>query len=70
MGYGRYDAKDWASYKKTTKIDETNNVQEAFKSRSLSDNLSPLNINPFRESRDSSDNPLSTPIIIRVGYVT
>lgn len=61
MGYGRWNANDWDNY--TTKNTKGKTTAQIFNASSMKKELSPLNIAP-RESRDSTQNPNSTPIIL------
>lgn len=60
MGSGSFDANAYRSYARSTTGKSTH---EVFTSRHLHKNLDPKGVK-IRESRDSSDNPLSTPIIV------
>lgn len=60
MGYGRWDSSDWASFTRTRTAGKS--ASQIFAS-SLDPDLDPVRIG-LRESRDSADNPLSTPIIL------
>ena len=64
MGQGRLTADDWQSYASRNITNKTSTTGSAgiYNSSRLDDTLDPKNIT--RESRDSSDNPLSRPIII------
>lgn len=61
MGNGRWDAGTWASYASATVVGKSKT--EIFTSRGLKEAYDPAKIT-VRESRDSADNPLSTPIIL------
>lgn len=61
MGNGRWDAGDWAGYAKAHVSGKS--AAAVFTSRGMKDAYDPAKIG-FRESRDSADNPLSTPIIL------
>lgn len=61
MGGGRWTASDWTSYS-TTKVDGKATA-EVFTSRNMKPEYDPAKIS-LRESRDSADNPNSTPIFI------
>lgn len=67
MGSGRWSADDWKSYS-STHIDNasaTTGSRGIYKSSKLDATLDPKNLkNAVRESRDSVDNPFSTPIIV------
>lgn len=61
MGYGRFDPQDWTAYQGTIQGKTT---QQVFRNTSgIADDLDPRNIR-FRESRDSDQNPASTPILV------
>lgn len=62
MGYGNYTSKDWSLLKTSRNINEKSNVNEIF-SKGFSDKYDPRYIS-VRESRESAEHPLSTPIII------
>jgi len=65
MGYGSYDSASWTTYS-TTHVRSRSSVSGRgglFEASSMADELNPKNIT-MRESRDSDDNPASTPIII------
>ncbi len=59
MGSGSFDPKAYVSYSATT-VGKT--VDKIYTSRGLDPSLDPKNVT--RESRDSTDNPESTPIIV------
>lgn len=61
MGVGRFSSDDWGTYAKRTYAGKT--TKEVFKSRKIDPDFDPKNI-VVRESRDSVDNPFSTPIIV------
>lgn len=61
MGNGRWDATDWQSYKATNVSGKSQ--AQVFTARQMQDAYNPAKIT-VRESRDSADNPLSTPIIL------
>lgn len=61
MGGGRFDSTVYATYAST--YVKGRSTSEVFQSRDVPDELNPQNID-YRESRDSEDNPESTPIII------
>jgi len=61
MGNGRWDASTWASYKSSTV--QGKSQAQIFTSRQMQDEYNPAKIK-MRESRDSADNPASTPIIL------
>ncbi len=60
MGSGSFDASAYRSYARTTTGKTTDQV---FASRTINKNLDPNGVK-IRESRDSADNPQSTPVII------
>jgi hypothetical protein len=60
MGYGSWSSTDWTSYASTTK---TKSVDSIYTSRTIHTDLDPKGIT-FRESCDSDDHPLSTPLIL------
>lgn len=60
MGYGRWDNSDWNTYAKSTRGKST---REVFNSSFMNKDMDPSKIKT-RESRDSADNPASTPIIL------
>ena len=62
MGAGAWSATDWASYS-TAHISSARTVDDIYTSSSIDDSLSPMNV-AIRESRDSDDNPNSTPLIV------
>lgn len=61
MGSGSFNAAAYRSFTTTTK---GKSVDQVYTSRSLDKDLNPKGIN--RESRDSADNPNSTPVIIGI----
>lgn len=61
MGNGRWDAGSWAGYAKATVAGKS--AASVFTSRNMKEAYDPARI-AFRESRDSADNPVSTPIIL------
>jgi hypothetical protein len=61
MGHGRWSSDDWDSYSSRTTKGKSR--AEIFNQRSLKQNMDPRGIT-FRESRDSVDNPHSTPVIL------
>jgi hypothetical protein len=61
MGNGRWDPSDWGAYASANVAGKSQT--QVFTSRSLKDNYDPKLV-ARRESRDSVDNPLSTPIIL------
>lgn len=60
MGSGTFDASAYRSYAATTRGKSTDDI---YASRGLNKNLDPKGVK-VRESRDSADNPNSTPVII------
>jgi len=63
MGSGRFSTTDWGSFTARTTAGKTRDA--VFSSRSLKDSLDPAKAKGLvRESRDSADNPNSTPIIL------
>ena len=65
MGYGSWGATDWAKYSTVHRLDrrETTGRDSLYSSSGFLDELNPK-VFGYRESRDSTDNPYSTPIII------
>jgi len=64
MGYGRWDNKSRAAYTVTSdRAKAATHYTEVFKSSEINKALDPKNI-VVRESRDSEENPNSTPIIL------
>ena len=61
MGAGRWDPDDWRGYTSTAGY-ATKSAAAIFTSRGLDPSLDPKGV--IRESRDSADNPLSTPLIV------
>jgi len=61
MGSGRWDPSDWGSYAKSSGYD-TKSTASIYASRGLDSDLNPKGVT--RESRDSADNPASTPLIV------
>lgn len=61
MGSGRFEAASWSSYT-TARSYDSKSVDEIFESRDLHEDLDVKG--KVRESRDSVDNPNSTPIIL------
>lgn len=59
MGSGHYDATAYRSYSGSIR---TKTKEEVYESRRLHKDLNPHGVN--RESRDSADNPYSTPLIV------
>jgi hypothetical protein len=62
MGGGTFDAKAYRAYTSTTVGKGTD---EIYTSRTINKNLDPLGVK-IRESRDSPDNPNSTPLIVGI----
>ena len=62
MGSGRFDNDTLDKYYSTARTFGSLGVEQVFKQRYIKSEFDPLNIR-LRESRDSSDNPLSTPLI-------
>jgi hypothetical protein len=62
MGGGRFDSDAYRSFAASTKGKSTD---EIYSSRSLNKDLNPLGVK-VRESRDSDDNPNSTPLIVAI----
>lgn len=60
MGMGSFDHDAWVSHSAST---SHKSVSHVYTSRSMKDNLNPYGV-VMRESRDSVDSPLSTPIIV------
>lgn len=63
MGSGKFDSTTWRSYTVNTKSYDKKTTAEIFESRRMDAELDPKGIG-VRESRDSADNPNSTPVII------
>lgn len=61
MGNGRFSATDWSNY--STANFAGKSTSQIFTARSMDHDLNPLHIQ-VRESRDSKDNPNSTPLIL------
>ena len=62
MGYGSYRSTDWSYFKTSRHIDDSSSISSLYTQRKINEALDPKNIR-LRESCDSPDNPLSTPII-------
>lgn len=62
MGSGHFDAAAYRAYTTTTRGKSTDEIYGA---RSINKNLDPKGVK-IRESRDSADNPNSTPIIVAI----
>lgn len=62
MGSGRFDAGAYRAYAATT---HGKTVDEVYSSRTIHANLNPKGVQ-IRESRDSADNPNSTPVIVAI----
>ena len=60
MGTTTYSSADWTSYARTT---STKSTSEIFSSRKMHEDLNPAKCN-IRESRDSTVNPVTTPILV------
>lgn len=60
MGGGTFNPKDYAAFASTTRGKRT---EEIYTSRSINSTLNPHGVK-VRESRDSTDNPNSTPLIV------
>ncbi len=63
MGYGSYRASDWTKLKQSRGINNASGAEQIFKDNRIQDKYNPKFIE-MRESCDSADSPLSTPIII------
>lgn len=63
MGYGSYTSSDWDNLRKDRGISNNSNLHDLYTSTSLNPLYDPAKVT-VRESRDSKDNPVSTPIII------
>lgn len=61
MGSGRFSADDWKTYATKNNYD-TKSTTEIFNKTSVDPELNPKDV--IRESRDSADNPNSTPVIV------
>jgi hypothetical protein len=61
MGDGRWNSSAWASYTAQNTAGKTQS--QIFTSRQMKDEYNPALVE-FRESRDSVDNPMSTPIVL------
>ncbi len=61
MGHGRWDTKDWDNY--TTTHTRGKSTREIFNASAMRPEMDPRAIQ-LRESRDSTENPNSTPIIL------
>src|SRR5258708_62594 len=62
MGYGTFDPKTYAAFADTTRGKTT---EQVYTSRHLDSTLDPKGVK-IRESRDSADNPQSTPLIVAI----
>ena len=60
MGSGRFDSTAYATFSNSTVGRST---EQVYKSRGMVDSLNPMGVK-LRESRDSTDNPKSTPLIV------
>ena len=63
MGSGSYSSSDWAKLKSSRNIHADSKVSDLYQSRGMKAAYDPSKIK-VRESRDSTDNPLSTAIIV------
>jgi hypothetical protein len=63
MGHGSWDAGAWSSYSTNKGYDKATHAKEIFKETKVNQMLDPKGVK-IRESRDSVDNPNSTPIIV------
>ncbi len=63
MGYGSYTAGDWQKLKTSRNLGASQNANQTFINRTISDKLNSRYID-IRESFDSDDSPNSTPIIL------
>lgn len=63
MGRGSYTSSDWSRLAQSRNITASSNVSQLYSNSKMQDKYNPAKFT-FRESRDSVDNPLSTPIII------
>jgi hypothetical protein len=63
MGSGRWDSKDWATTRSAYTVHAAPTVDHIYKSHNLHPGLDPKLIR-LRESRDSSDNPNSTALVV------
>ena len=63
MGHGSYKASDWAKLRDSRGINASSGVEQIFSGNQLQDKYNPRFIE-MRESCDSEDSPLSTPIIL------
>ena len=63
MGHGSYKAADWAKLRQSRGLSADSRAEEIFRGNTLQDKYNPRFIE-MRESCDSEDSPLSTPIII------
>lgn len=62
MGSGTFDAGAYRAYSATTR---GKSVDEIYTARNINKNLNPKGVK-IRESRDSADNPNSTPVIVAI----
>lgn len=62
MGGGRWTADDWSTYN-TSHVASKATVKDVFVSTTIKTDLNPKSVK-IRESRDSKDNPNSTPVIL------
>lgn len=63
MGRGSYTSSDWSKLVQKKNITSTSKVENLYSNKKMPEKFNPKNV-IFRESRDSVDNPLSTPIIL------
>ena len=63
MGYGSYTAADWEKLRNSRSLFSDSGAESIFNGNELQEKYDPRFIN-VRESRDSADSPLSTPIIV------
>lgn len=64
MGGGSYSTKDWTTFSTSRGYhDPSTKTEHIYSKRTIDKDLDPLNFR-FRESRDSIDNPQSTPLIL------
>lgn len=63
MGYGSYTSSDWDTLRTDRGITSTSTLDDLYTATKMEDYFNPAKID-FRESRDSKDNPVSTPIIL------
>ena len=63
MGYGSYQASDWAKLKESRKLDVNRQTEEVFTRVSINPKFDPRYIGT-RECFDSEDHPHTTPIVV------